>query len=346
MNKIRVCVVGCGRVSKYHINAINSLNDKYELVALCDNDKNKLSELNNQFNIPLYDDLERMLINEKFDILSICTPSGYHFQNAILASNYNKDVITEKPITTKLNDAIKMVNVFKESELNLYVVKQNRYNPTLEILKKAITQKRFGKIHMININVFWTRPQQYYNQADWRGTKEFDGGALMNQASHYVDLLHWLGGPIERVNAIKSTFLDIEVEDTITMNVSWKNGTIGSMNVTMLTFPKNLEGSVLIIGEKGTAKVAGVACNKIVAWEFNDKQPEDEDIVSLNYEPEDVYGNGHKSYYQKLFEMRSNNQIFELDGTEGLKTLEIITAAYISVEKKKTVELPLSGKDE
>lgn len=343
MNKIKIAIVGCGRVSKYHINALLSLKSQYKLVSVCDTDILALNKIKNSLDLPLYSNLEEMLINQKIDLLALCTPNGIHYDNAILASKYGVDVIAEKPLTTKWDQGLHMINAFKEKNLNLYVVKQNRYNPTLVSLKKAISNNRFGKIHMINTNVFWTRPQHYYDQAAWRGTKDLDGGALMNQASHYIDLLHWLGGPIKRVQSISSTFLKIDVEDTSVLNILWKNGTIGSVSVTMLTYPENYEGSITVIGENGFVRVSGVACNKIEKWTFKDSNEEDKNITNSNYEPKDVYGNGHKIYYEKLHNNISKNLKPELDGNEGLKTLEIITAAYISAEKNISVDLPLEA---
>jgi UDP-N-acetyl-2-amino-2-deoxyglucuronate dehydrogenase len=344
MNKIKIAIIGCGRVSKYHIEAINNLKKKYDLVSVCDSDQLKLDEVKKNLNIPLYKDLEEMLKNEEIDILSICTPNGLHFKHAMIASKYSIDILTEKPLTTSWDEGVKMVNLFKEKKLNLYVIKQNRYNPTLVKLKKAIDAKRFGKIHMINVNVFWTRPQNYYDQAAWRGTKDLDGGALMNQASHYIDLLHWLGGPIKKIQSICSTFLKIEVEDTSVINIEWESGAIGSMSVTMLTYPANYEGSVTVVGENGLAKISGVACNKIEEWKFIDESDDDIKINKVNYEPKDVYGNGHRLYYDRLYDIHLNNLPSEIDGKEGLKTLEIITAAYISADKNITVNLPLEKK--
>ena len=293
MTKLKIAIVGCGRVSKYHIKVFLDLKDKFKLVSLCDKDKEIVNNLKKDLKINIYSNLGQMLKNEEIDILSVCTPNGLHYENAMLASEYGVNVIVEKPLTTKWNDGLRMIETFKEKKLNLYVVKQNRYNPTLVNLKKAIKENRFGKIHMININVFWTRPQRYYDQAEWRGTKELDGGALMNQASHYIDLLHWLGGPIKRVHSLSSTFLDIDVEDTSVLNILWKNGAIGSMSVSMLTYPENFEGSATIIGENGLVRVSGVACNKIEEWKFKIPKKDDEYIKSSNYEPK-VYSSKNR----------------------------------------------------
>ena len=159
---------------------------------------------------------------------------------------------------------------------------------------------------MVHLNVFWSRPQSYYDQATWRGTWEFDGGALMNQASHYIDLMDWLIGPIDKVQAMTSTTRDIEVEDTGVVNIKWRNGTLGSVSVTMLTYPKNLEGSVTILGERGTVRIGGMAVNRIEAWEFSDKKDYDKEIEVSNYETDSVYGFGHLKYYENVIDVLKN----------------------------------------
>jgi UDP-N-acetyl-2-amino-2-deoxyglucuronate dehydrogenase len=250
-------------------------------------------------------------------------------------------VVTEKPMATRMHNGLRMVKACDDAGVRLFVVKQNRRNTTLQLLKRAIDARRFGKIHMVHINVFWTRPQSYYDQAKWRGTWEFDGGAFMNQASHYVDLLEWLIGPVERVQAMMSTTRDIEVEDTGVLNVKWRSGALGSMSVTMLTYPNNLEGSITILGEKGTVRIGGVAVNDIQVWQFADEADYDAEIGKANYETTSVYGFGHPLYYQNVVETLRGEAEPETDGREGLKSLELLIAAYISARDGKTVSLPL-----
>jgi UDP-N-acetyl-2-amino-2-deoxyglucuronate dehydrogenase len=284
-----------------------------------------------------------MLAKEKIDLVTICTPSGIHPNQTILAAKHNIHVITEKPMATRWEDGLKMVKECDEAGVRLFVVKQNRKNSTLQILKRAIKEKRFGKIYMVNINIFWSRPQSYYDQGNgWRGTWEFDGGAFMNQASHYVDLLDWLIGPVEKIQAMMSTTRDIEVEDTGVLNIKWRNGALGSMNVTMLTYPKNFEGSITILGEKGTVRVGGVAVNDIQVWQFDNQESYDSELESANYETTSIYGFGHPLYYQNVIDTLRGNAEPETDGREGLKSLEILIAAYISARDGKTISLPLN----
>lgn len=340
--KIRIAIVGCGRISKNHFGSVEQHNDDLELTALCDIDPTVLAEYAEKYKVPAYRDLEKMLEKEQLDLVALCTPSGVHPDQAVLAAKHKVHIMTEKPMATRWNDGVRMVKACDDAGVRLFVVKQNRRNTTLQLLKRAVIEKRFGKIHMVHLNVFWTRPQSYYDQGNgWRGTWEFDGGAFMNQASHYVDLLDWLIGPVEKVQAMMSTTLDIEVEDTGVLNVKWRNGALGSMSVTMLTYPKNLEGSITILGEKGTVRVGGVAVNDIQLWQFEEPKDYDEKIQSANYETTSVYGFGHPLYYKNVIDVLRGKVEPETDGREGLKSLELLIAAYLSARDGKTVSLPL-----
>lgn len=340
--KIRIAIVGCGRISKNHFGSIEKHSDDFELVAICDIDPVILEEHADKYKVPAYRDLEEMLVSEKPDLVALCTPSGIHPDQAVLVAKYKIHVMTEKPMATRWSDGVRMVKACDEAGVRLFVVKQNRRNTTLQLLKRAVTEKRFGKIHMVHLNVFWTRPQSYYDQGNgWRGTWEFDGGAFMNQASHYVDLLDWLIGPVERVQAMMSTTRDIEVEDTGVLNVKWRNGALGSMSVTMLTYPQNLEGSITILGEKGTVRIGGVAVNDIQLWQFDEAKDYDQQIQNANYETTSVYGFGHPLYYKNVVDVLRGEAEPETDGREGLKSLELLIAAYLSARDGRTVPLPL-----
>ena len=339
--KIRIAIVGCGRISKNHFGSIEQHQDNIELVSICDAQQDVLSKCEDEYKVKGYLDLEQMLENEKLDLVAFCTPSGIHAKQTEICAKYGVNVMTEKPMATEWSDGVRMVKACDDAGVRLFVVKQNRRNATLQLLKRALEEKRFGKIHLVHLNVFWTRPQEYYDQAEWRGTWEFDGGAFMNQASHYVDLLHWLIGPIDQVQAMMSTTRDIEVEDTGVLNIRWINGTLGSMSVTMLTYPKNLEGSITILGEKGTVRVGGVAVNNIEHWEFDETKDYDEDVKEANYQTTSVYGFGHPLYYNNVIEVLRGNTEPETDGREGLKSLEVLIAAYLSAKNGQTISLPL-----
>jgi UDP-N-acetyl-2-amino-2-deoxyglucuronate dehydrogenase len=250
--------------------------------------------------------------------------------------------MTEKPMATRWQDGLDMVRSCDAAGVRLFVVKQNRRNRTLQMLKQAIEARRFGRIYMVSINVFWTRPQSYYDSAKWRGTWEFDGGAFMNQASHYVDLLDWLGGPVESVMAYTGTLARrIEVEDTGVAALKWRNGAMGSISVTMLTYPKNLEGSITILGETGTVRIGGVAVNEIQRWEFATPHDMDRGIAEANYETTSVYGFGHPLYYDNVIRTLRGETEAETDGREGLRSLELLIALYMSARDGRRISLPL-----
>jgi UDP-N-acetyl-2-amino-2-deoxyglucuronate dehydrogenase len=340
--KIRIAVVGCGRIAKNHFASIAQYPDDFELVAVCDNNKHALEAAKTEHQVVGYLSLTEMLANEQLDAVSLCTPSGIHPEQAIEVAEAGINVISEKPMATRWSDGVAMVKACDKAGVRLFVVKQNRRNTTLQLLKRAVEEGRFGKIYMVNLNVFWTRPQEYYDAAKWRGTWELDGGAFMNQASHYVDLIDWLIGPVEKIQAMTGTLArDIEVEDTGVLNIKWRNGAMGSMNVTMLTYPKNLEGSITILGEKGTVRVGGVAVNEIQHWEFEGAKDYDKDIQQANYETTSVYGFGHPLYYKNVIDVMRQGCEPETCGREGLKSLEVLIAAYLSARDGKTVSLPL-----
>jgi UDP-N-acetyl-2-amino-2-deoxyglucuronate dehydrogenase len=340
--KIRIGVVGCGRISANHFKAIEAHKSELLLSAVCDTDPTALRAASELYNVRGYTSLADLLDSAEVDVVALCTPSGLHPAQAIQAARAGRHVVTEKPMATRWGDGLQMVRECDQAGVHLFVVKQNRRNPTLQLLKRAAERRRFGRIYMATINVFWARPQSYYDSAKWRGTWEFDGGALMNQASHYVDLVDWLVGPVESVQAYVATLArNIQVEDTATVGVRWRSGALGSINVTMLAYPKNLEGSITIIGENGAVRVGGVAVNEIQHWEFADKDPEDEKIKSASYETTSVYGLGHPLYYDNVVKVMRGDAEPETDGREGLRSLELLIASYLSARDGRRVALPL-----
>jgi len=339
--KIGVAIVGCGRISINHFESIEKHQNDLELIAVCDSDSTILTRFKETYQTQGYLCMEDMLKVEKIDLVILCTPSGIHSNQTILAAKYSVHVMTEKPMATRWQDGVQMVKACDDAGVYLFVVKQNRRNRTLQLLKRAINEKRFGKIHMVHLNIFWARPQEYYDKAGWRGTWEFDGGAFMNQASHYVDLLDWMIGPIDKIQAMVSTTREIEVEDTGVMNIRWRNGALGSMSVTMLTYPKNLEGSITILGERGTVRIGGVAVNDIQHWKFDKSKDYDGQIHEASYQTTSVYGFGHPLYYKNVIDVLRGKCMPETDGREGLKSLEVLIAAYLSARDGKTISLPL-----
>lgn len=340
--KIKVALVGCGRIANNHLGAMEKHADRMEVVEVCDVDPIALEQAVKRTGAKGFVNLGEMLKNSEADVVVLTTPSGLHPEQAIEVARAGKHVMTEKPMATRWHDGLAMVKACDEANVRLFVVKQNRRNATLQLLKRAVEQGRFGKIYSVALNVFWTRPQDYYDSAKWRGTWEFDGGAFMNQASHYIDLLDWIVGPVESVMAYTGTLArDIEVEDSGVAAVRWRSGAMGTLNVTMLTYPKNMEGSITILGEKGTVRIGGVAVNEVLTWEFSESHEDDEKIKSASYETTSVYGFGHPLYYDNVIQTLRGEAEAETDGREGLKSLELLIAMYLSSRDGKRVALPL-----
>ncbi len=340
--KIRIGVVGCGRISRNHFLAIEELAGDLELVGVCDTDPKRMDQDFIPSDAPRFDLLPDLLERTEPDVLAVCTPSGMHPRQTVEAAEAGVHVMTEKPMATRWKDGLRMVEACDKANVRLFVVKQNRFNATLQLLRRAINENRFGRIYLATVNVFWTRPQAYYDTDRWRGTWELDGGAFMNQASHYIDLLDWMLGSVDQVHAMTGTLArDIEVEDSGVMNVRWRNGTLGSVAVTMLTYPKNYEGSLTILGEKGTVRIGGMAVNEIQTWEFEDEKPYDAEVRSANYETTSVYGFGHPAYYRNVIDVLRGKTEPATDGREGLKSLEVLIAAYLSARDGRAINLPL-----
>lgn len=340
--KIKVALVGCGRIANNHFGAMEKHADRMEVVEVCDVDPAALEQAVKRTGAKGFANLGDMLKSSEADVVVLTTPSGLHPEQAIEVARAGKHVMTEKPMATRWHDGLAMVKACDEANVRLFVVKQNRRNATLQLLKRAVEQGRFGKIYSVALNVFWTRPQDYYDSAKWRGTWEFDGGAFMNQASHYIDLLDWIVGPVESVMAYTGTLArDIEVEDSGVAAVRWRSGAMGTLNVTMLTYPKNMEGSITILGEKGTVRIGGVAVNEVLTWEFAEAHEDDEKIKGASYETTSVYGFGHPLYYDNVIQTLRGEAEAETDGREGLKSLELLIAMYLSSRDGKRVALPL-----
>jgi UDP-N-acetyl-2-amino-2-deoxyglucuronate dehydrogenase len=339
----RVALVGCGRISRNHVEAISRI-DGLELVAATDDDPARARALAEPLGIPWFDSYEKMLAEANCDVVSICTPSGLHPVQGVLAAKAGKHVVTEKPMAISLKGADELVHACDDAHVHLFVVKQNRLNEPVKVLKRAVEEGRFGRLYMASCTVFWARPQEYYDQAPWRGTWEFDGGAFMNQASHYVDLIQWLMGPVESVMAKTATLARrIETEDTGVAVLRFRSGALGVIEVTMLTYPKNLEGSITLLGEKGTAKIGGTAVNKVEHWEFADPTPDDDRIRAMDSNPPNVYGYGHEGYYRNVLAVLRGDAKPETDGRAGRKSLELILGIYESAKTGRDVPLPLKA---
>jgi UDP-N-acetyl-2-amino-2-deoxyglucuronate dehydrogenase len=338
---VRVALVGCGRISANHFESFQKI-DGLSLVAVSDNDAGRARAAGEAQGVPWFDSYEKMLAATDADVVAICTPSGLHPQHGVLAARSGRHVITEKPMAISLASADELVHACDAAGVQLFVVKQNRLNPPVQLLKRAIDKGRFGRIYLANTTVRWTRPQEYYEQAPWRGTWEFDGGAFMNQASHYVDLIQWLVGPVESVMAKTATLARrIEAEDTGIAVMRFRNGALGTIEVTMLTYPRNLEGSITILGEKGSVKIGGTAVNKVETWQFADYDDDDKLVEAAATNPPNVYGFGHETYYRNVLKVLRGEAVPDTDGRAGRKSLELILGIYESAKTGRDVPLPL-----
>ncbi|MCX7827734.1 MAG: Gfo/Idh/MocA family oxidoreductase [Thermanaerothrix sp.] len=331
MGMYRFGLVGCGRISGKHVEALRVLEEegRAKLVACCDVDRSRAENAAEVAGCGAFGSIDEMLEAVGCDVLSICTPSGLHPAHVEAAARHGCHALSEKPAGTSLDAVDRAIRACDEAGVMYFVVKQNRFNKPVELLRRALEGGRFGRIYMISSNVFWTRPQSYYDQAKWRGTWEFDGGALSNQASHYVDLMQWIGGSVESVQAFSATLgRRIEAEDTIVVNLRYRSGALGSLNVTTLTYPKNLEGSLTVIGERGTVKIGGVALNRIEHWEFECPDPMDEEVHCADTDPPSVYGYGHLPFYRHVLDVLDGKAEPMVTGREGRKTVEIIQRVY------------------
>ena len=344
---ISFALVGCGRIAKRHseLLGLNQIKGA-RLVAVCDLVKSKALKISKQFGIPHYTNMHEMMHKEKIDAVVVLTESGNHAKTVLDLVKYHKHVVVEKPMALRLEDADLMINEFAKIDKKLFVVKQNRFNLPVLKLRQAIEQGRFGKLVLGTIRVRWCRPQEYYDQAAWRGKWSMDGGVLTNQASHHIDMLVWMMGDVESVFARSSTALSkIEAEDTAVVTVKFVNGALGVIEATTATRPIDLEGSISILGEGGTVEIAGFAVNKMKTWNFVKDISDDDNVMDkYSVNPPNVYGFGHQAYYDYVVDCIRNNSPHLVDGVAGRKSLEVITAIYRSIETGDEVFLADSPK--
>lgn len=341
----RIGLVGCGRISRRHIQVLSQMSE-LNLAAVCDIRFDRAMAAAESLGIPAYADPLEMLQREKLDLVSILTDSGLHPMIGCRLAPHVPAVVVEKPMALTLEDADKLIETCEHYGTKLFVVKQNRYNPAIVQLKKALDEGRFGKIVIGTVRIRWNRDQSYYDQDPWRGTWKLDGGVFTNQASHHIDLLQWLMGPVESVKAYISTRLvKIEAEDTGAAVLKFKSGALGVVEATTATRPKDLEGSISILGETGSVVVGGFSVNKMVTWNFAEERPEDAEIQQTITNPPNVYGFGHLPFYQDVVECLATGRRSMLDGLEGRKSLEIINAIYDSAFNGHEVNLQYAPKN-
>lgn len=341
---IRIAIVGCGRVSKRHCELLAGKKiTGIELAAVCDICPDKAERTGKQWNVPYFTDMHKMMqeMQNTIDVVSILTESGNHAPHTLELAPYGKHIIVEKPMALSLDDADAMIHACDTAGIKLFVIKQNHFNVPVMKVREALEAGRFGKMVMGTVRVRWCRPQSYYDQDSWRGTWAMDGGVLTNQASHHVDLLEWMLGDVESVFAKSRTALvNIEAEDTAVVMLKFRNGALGIIEATTATRPKDLEGSLSLLGERGSVVIGGFAVNQLETWNFDPVLPEDATVIEqFSVNPPDVYGFGHRSYYEHVVKCLETGGQQLVDGLEGRRSLELIMAIYESIETQKEIFL-------
>ena len=338
MKKLKIGVVGCGRISDCHFEAIKNNSNVMSLVAICDRNDDKLSSSVKKTGAKGYLNFDEMLDNEDLDAVSICTPNGYHFENAKKVLNHNMNVIIEKPLTLSFKEGKYLMKLAKKKGKHIFLIHQNRYNPTIQCVKRAIDEGAFGKIYMITSNIFWYRDESYYQNLSWHGSKKIDGGAFMTQGSHYTDIMNWFAGDkLKSVYAVGKTLeLDIETEDCGSAIIGWKNGIIGNVNLSVLAYNENYEGSITILGQKGLVKIGGVALNKITDWKFNSDVKQ---FCDVSYDVDSVYGYGHTPYYKGVADTLQKDKPFIISDDDAMQSLQLLCSISKSMETKKKVKI-------
>ena len=339
---LKLALIGCGRIAKRHSELLGLKQIKgAELAAVCDSVFDKAKKIGLLFDVPAYADMDEMMQNENIDVAVVLTPSGLHAEHVINLAKYGKDIMVEKPMALTLDDADAMIEACDKNSCRLFVIKQNRFNVPVVKLREAHQAKRFGKLILGTVRVRWARHQPYYDQDAWRGTWAMDGGVLTNQASHHVDLLEWMMGDVVSVFAQATTALaDIEAEDTAVVTVKFKSGALGIIEATTAARPRDLEGSISVLGEKGSVVIGGFAVNKMECWAFEEELEGDKKVLEqFSVNPPNVYGFGHQAYYEHVVECISDGGKNLVDGLQGRKSIELISAIYESVETGKEVFL-------
>lgn len=335
MKKLNFALIGCGHIAQRHAQHINNIG---VLKAVCDIDKIKVNKLGEEYNAKPYLSIDDLLAKESdIDIVTICTPNGLHSEHAIKVLRSGKHVLVEKPMALSVFDCGEMIKAAERANKRLFVVKQNRFNPPVIKVKELLDNDVLGKIFSIQLNCFWNRNEKYYNQSDWKGTKDLDGGILFTQFSHFIDLLYWYFGDVKEISAKYKNYNHdhiIDFEDSTVSIFKFYSGVIGTGNFTINSYAKNMEGSITIFAEKGTIKIGGQYLNELEyqVIEGLEKLEIDKGNPPNNYG--DYLGSmsNHGYVYNNVVDVLSNNGIIATNGYEGLKTVEIITRIYESSE--------------
>ncbi len=339
-------IIGCGRIAPTHAKAINECGGA-KLVAVADIVEERAIKFSKQYEVDYYLDYKNLLKREDINVVCICTPSGAHPEIGIDAAYAGKHVIVEKPMALTLFEADKLIQACEEWNVKLSVVFQNRFNPAVQKLKKALNENRLGKLIKADATVRWFRDQDYYDSDAWRGTYALDGGVLMNQAIHTIDLLQWFMGPVTSLSGYTLTALrSIEAEDTAVSILEFDGPALGVIEATTTTYPTDMEGSLSVFGEKGTVIIGGLAANKIDGWEVSEEPCENHTDLCTDIEIPNVYGFGHQNVIKDMIDAINKDQRPYVDGYGGRKALEIVLAIYRSSEVRGNIKFPLQGESQ
>ena len=339
---LRFALVGCGRIARRHSQLLGGGEiGGAALAGVADLRSDRAEAIGTRYGVPWFDDMHEMVRSVDPDVIAVLTESGNHAEHVIALADHGKHIVVEKPMALALEDADRMIEACDRNAIKLFVVKQNRFNLPVVKLREALEAGRFGRLVMGTVRVRWCRTQEYYDQDAWRGTWAFDGGVLTNQASHHVDLLEWmLGEPVSVFGMTRTALVDIETEDTAAVVIRFRNGALGIVEATTATRPVDLEGSISILGERGTVEIGGFAVNEMKHWKFEEAHPDDDVVIrDFSTNPPDVYGFGHKAYYDHVVRAIQEGGPNLVDGIEGRRSLELINAIYESVETGR--EIPL-----
>lgn len=339
---VNFALVGCGAISKKHIHAIQTSVPGAHIVGVCDKVPDRARAAGCTLGVPAFQSIREMMegIGESVDLVSILTPSGVHHENVQALVKYGKPLIVEKPIALRLDDADDILRACDSCHVKIFVVHQNRYNPPIIKAREALEKNRLGKLVLGTVRLRWRRDEAYYRAESWRGTWAYDGGVFTNQASHHIDMLTWFMGPVESVQAVGVTRLaDIECEDTGAAILKFANGAIGIIEATTATRPRDLEGSISILGEKGTIVIGGFFMNELTTWEFEEPEPGDEEVRRLFGKNPEGWGYNLGEYLKGVIDSLRQNKAGLVDGLEGRKSLELISAIYESIETGKEIVL-------
>lgn len=339
---LRAGLVGCGRIAARHAELLARAQvPGLTLAAVCDVRESRAREFGQKYGVPWYADMHAMMAAGSLDLVAVLTESGNHAAHVVELAPYGRHIVVEKPMALTLDDADAMIATCDRHRVRLFVVKQNRFNVPVLKMREALDAGRFGRLVLGTVRVRWCRRQEYYDQDPWRGTWALDGGVLSNQASHHVDLLEWMMGDVDSVFANATTALaDIEAEDTAVVCLKFRNGALGVIEATTATRPRDLEGSISVLGEYGTVEIGGFAVNQMRVWAFERPLPGDDEVLQrYSVNPPNVYGFSHKAYYDHVVDCIVNDRLQLVDGLEGRRSLELISAIYESIERRQEVQL-------